>query len=259
MLAPRYLNISPANPSPDKLRFVHEVGDGPVGMDIFAKPYDELGGLFIDVAANRNRNLTLRNSVRLDLVSAADGSITRIETPAGSRVSNPTWSPDGRHLAFYLHTTDATHLWVADAATGRARQVTRTPVLATLLTEVSWTSDSRRIATVLIPANRGTRPTAPRVPTGPQVKLAEEKDKNLLRTYQSLMATPTDQALLAWHTTGQLALIDVASRAVTMVGTPAMIRTVEAGSGGPYLRVIRMVEPFSYVVPVSSFGTVDEI
>ena len=180
VLAPRYLNISPANPSPDKLRFVHEVGDGPVGMDIFAKPYDELGGLFIDVAANRNRNLTLRNSVRLDLVSAADGSITRIETPAGSRVSNPTWSPDGRHLAFYLHTTDATHLWVADAATGRARQVTRTPVLATLLTEVSWTSDSRRIATVLIPANRGTRPTAPRVPTGPQVKLAEEKDKNLL-------------------------------------------------------------------------------
>lgn len=259
VLAPRYLNISPTNPSPDKLRFVHEVSDGPVSMETFSKPYDELGGLFIDFAANRNRTLTIRNSVRIDLVSAADGRITRVETPAGARVSNPTWSPDGKQLALYVHTPDATHIWVADAATGRARQVTRTPVLATLLTDFSWTADSRQIATVLIPTARGARPTAPKVPVGPQVKLAEEKDKNMLRTYQSLMATPTDQAVLKWHTTGQLALIDVGSRAVTTVGAPAMIRTIEAGSGGAYLRVTRMVEPFSYVVPVSSFGTVDEV
>ncbi|MHB1329561.1 MAG: S9 family peptidase, partial [Gemmatimonadales bacterium] len=259
VLAPRYLNVSPTNPSPDKLRFVHEVGDGPVGMETFSKPYDELGGLFIDFGANRNRNLTIRNAVRIELISATDGAVTKVETPGGARVSNPTWSPDGRHLALYVHTPDATHIWVADAATGRARQVTRTAVLATLFTDFSWTADSRQIATVLIPAARGARPTAPKVPVGPQVKLAEENDRNMLRTYQSLMATPTDQAVLAWHTTGQLALVDVASRAVTPVGAPAMIRTVEAGSGGPYLRVTRMVEPFSYIVPVSSFGTVDEI
>ncbi len=38
-----------------------------------------------------------------------------------------------------------------------------------------------------------------------------------------------------------------------------MIRSVDASPDGKYLRVTRMVEPFSYVVPVANFGTVTEI
>src|SRR5689334_10955205 len=72
VLAPRYLNVSLTNVSPDRKFFVDEVGDGPVVMKTFAKPFHELGGLFIDFKANRSRTLTIRNSVGIEIISATD-------------------------------------------------------------------------------------------------------------------------------------------------------------------------------------------
>src|SRR5262249_6104374 len=46
---------------------------------------------------------------------------------------------------------------------------------------------------------------------------------------------------------------------VRKIGIPAMIRAVDASPDGEYFRVTRMVEPFSYLVPVTSFGSVQEL
>src|SRR4051812_38255003 len=141
VLAPRYLNVALTNVSPDRKFFVDEIGDGPVVMKTFAKPFHELGGVFIDYKANRSRTLTVRNSVGIQIVSAADGSKKAVQLPPGARVSNATWSPDSKAVAFYLHGDDATQIWIADAATGVARQVTGAPVLATLVTSFDFTRD----------------------------------------------------------------------------------------------------------------------
>jgi len=258
-LAPRWLNVTLNAASPDRKRFLNEVGDGPVTMEVFSKPFHELGGLFIDHAANRNRTLTIRSNVGIEIISGADGSKVQVQIPRGARVSNASWSPDGKSVAFFAHTPDATHIWLADPATGRSRQLTRTPVLATLVTGFQWVQTGKQIATVLVPASRAAMPVRPAVPAGPQVKLAEESDKNRLRTYASLMATPYDGDLLQWHVTGQLALIDVENRAVKAVGRPDMIRSVDPSPDGMYLRVTRMVRPFSYMVPVGNFGSIEEI
>ncbi|MEO7962939.1 MAG: prolyl oligopeptidase family serine peptidase [Gemmatimonadaceae bacterium] len=258
VLAPRWLNVTPATFNKDRRWFINEIGDGPVTMDVFSRPFHELGGLFVDFRGNRSRTLTIRNSVALELISATDGKRVSVTLPVGARVSNATWSPDGQLVAYYVHTLDATHIWVADL-TGKAHQVTRTPVLATLLTAFDWTGDSNRIVTVLIPDARPAAPVPPAVPQGPRVKLAEESDKNHLRTYASLMATPFDQALLEWHSVGQLAFIDVRTRVVTKVGAPTMIESLDVAPDGKYIRVGRMTKPFSYLVPVSNFGSVDEI
>jgi dipeptidyl aminopeptidase/acylaminoacyl peptidase len=258
VLAPRHLNVSVGNLSRDRQWFIHEIGDGPVTMDVFSKPFHELGGLFVDFRANRARTLTIRNTVGLQLVSATTGTRVAVQVPQGGRVSNAAWSPDGKSVAFFVHTPDATHIYVSDLA-GKTTQLTRTPVLATLVTSFDWTANSAQIATVVPPANRPPMPVAPAVPPGPRVKLAEESDKNRLRTYQSLMATPHDQALLEWHATGQVALIDVKTRAVKLVGQPTMVRSIDPSPDGKYLRVTRMVKPFSYVVPVNNFGSVQEI
>src|SRR6186713_3280028 len=45
VLATRYLNVSLTNASPDKKWFVDEIGDGPVVMKTFAKPFHELGAV----------------------------------------------------------------------------------------------------------------------------------------------------------------------------------------------------------------------
>ena len=55
VLAPREMNVTLGNPSPDRKWFLDEIGDGPTPMTIFGKPFDELGGVFIDYKANRQR------------------------------------------------------------------------------------------------------------------------------------------------------------------------------------------------------------
>ena len=258
VLAPRYLNATLSQASPDGRWFVHVVGDGPVTMDRFSRPFDELGGQFLEPQANRHRNLSIRSAAGLQVISATDGSVTDIEVPSGARVSAAQWSPDGSRLAFYVHTDDATHIHVADPESGDSRQVTRDPVLATMVTTFEWTASGEEIATVLVPEDRSRRPMAAPVPSGPQVKHTED-GKNILRTYASLMATPHDEKLLEWHVTGQLATIAIDNRRVTRIGEPAMIRSFDFSPDGMQARVTTTRGPFSYVIPVTSFGRVEEI
>ena len=258
VLAPRYLNVSLSNASPDKKWFVDEIGEGPVLMKTFSKPYHELGGLFVDYKANRSRTLTIRNNVGIQLISAADGSKKAIQIPAGARVSNAAWSPDGTAIAFFVHGEDATHIYVADVATGKSRQLTKIPVLATMVTSFEFTDGGKQIAAVIVPDGRAPMPPAPTAPTGPTVKIADS-DKNRLRTFPSLMSTTYEKELLKWHATGQVALIEVQKGTVKKFGKPDMIRSVDFSPDGKFARVTRMVEPFSYDVPVSSFGSIEEI
>ncbi len=274
VLAPRYRNVALTNASPDKKWFLDEVGDGPVTMAVFSKPFHELGGLFVDYQANRARPLTIRNNAGLQVISAVDGSVKPIQLPAGARISNAAWSPDSALIAFYVHTPDATHIWVADPATGASKPLTPKPVLATLVSSFDFSADGKRIATVLVPDGRAPMPKAPASPSGPQVKVADDADKNRLRTFPSLMATPHDFELLEWHATGQVAVLDVTPpapapnkgrapkqvpAAMKKIGGPQLVRSLDLSPDGKYLRVTRVTKPFSYVVPVSNFGSVDEV
>jgi dipeptidyl aminopeptidase/acylaminoacyl peptidase len=258
VLAPRHLNVSLSNVSRDKKWFLHEVGDGPVPMKTFSKPFHELGGVFIDHKANRARSLTVRNSVGIQLISSTDGVQRAIQVPSGARVSNATWSPDSSTVGFFVHGDDATHIWVADVATGKSRQLTKAPVLATLVSRFEFTDDGKHIACVQIPDGRSSMPPIPPAPSGPTVKIADA-EKNRLRTFPSLMSTTYEKGLLEWHATGQIAFIDVQKGTVRKVGTPAMIRAIDVSPDARFLRVTRMVKPFSYDVPVSNFGSVEEV
>jgi dipeptidyl aminopeptidase/acylaminoacyl peptidase len=258
VLAPRHLNITLANLSPDRNWFLDEIGDGPVVMKTFAKPFHELGGVFIDDKANRARTLTVRNNIGIQVISAADGTKKPIQIPPGVRVSNAAWSPDSASIAYLAHSDDATHIWMADVASGKSRQVTRTPLLATLVTSFEYTADGKQIAAVVVPEGRAPMPPAPPAPDGPTVRIADS-DKNRLRTFASLMSTTYEKQLLEWHATGQVALIDVQKGVVRKVGPPVMVRSVDVSPDGKYLRVTQMLKPFSYDVPVSSFGQVEEV
>jgi dipeptidyl aminopeptidase/acylaminoacyl peptidase len=258
VLAPRHLNITLSNLSPDKKWFVDEIGDGPVLMKTFSKPFHELGGVFIDYKANRSRTLTIRSSVGIQLISAADGTRRTVQTPPGTRVTNATWSPDSASVAYLAHTDEATTLWIADAVSGKSRQLTKTPLLATLVTNFEFTADGKQIAAVLIPDGRPAMPPVPTAPNGPTVKIADA-EKNRLRTFPSLMSTTYDKELLEWHATGQVALIDVQKGAVRKIGQPTMVRGIDPSIDGKYVRVSKMTKPFSYDVPVSSFGQVEEM
>jgi dipeptidyl aminopeptidase/acylaminoacyl peptidase len=257
--APRHLNVSLTRQSPDRRHFLREESSGLPGVNDFGKPHYYFGGLQVDPAANRARALTTRGSVGLSLIDAATGRITPIEVPAGATVSSPAWSPDSRRIAYIANFDRASHLYVADVATGKSRALTRTPLLATLVTSLDWTGDGSRIVTVLVPEQRGAEPVRPAIATGPAVQVWMDSLKSPQRMYASLLQGPYEQALMEYYTTGQLVAIDVRTRAAGKIGEPAMLSSVEPSPDGKYFRVTTMRKPFSYVVQYTSFGELEQI
>ena len=255
--APRN-NVTFTNPSPDRHYFLKTETEGLPSIDVFGKPHYRLGGVEIDFKANRARSLTTRGSVGLTLIDPNTGAMRTIETPKGAIVNGATWSPDGKSIGYIASFDAATHIYVADAASGKSVQITKTPLLATRVTSFDWTADGRNIVTVLLPDGRPAEPKRPPVETGPLVRNSDGRVlKN--RNYASLLRDQYEKELLDYYTNGQLALIDVKTKAVKRIGQPALITAVNASPDGRYFLVTLQTKPYSYLVPVSNFGTVEQV
>src|SRR5205085_2631919 len=108
---------------------------------------------------------------------------------------------------------------------------------------------------VLVPEGRGPAPKELAVADGPYVRLTNSQ-KHKTPTYASLLESPFQKSQLEYYGTGQLARIALAGGAKN-VGAPAMIDSIDVSPDGKFLRVSTMQKPFSYLVPVASFGTVE--
>ena len=257
--APRHLNVALSQPSPNRRFFLKEQSEGLPSVTTFGKPHYYLGGLQVDYKANRARALTTRGAIALQLLDPLTGKGIDIAAPKGATISGASWSPDSRQLAYLANFDDATQLFVADVASGKSVQVTKTPLLATLVTAVDWTADGKSVVVVQLPDGRRPEPKKPEIATGPLVRTWTDGAKDPERNYASLLDDPHDQDLLEYYTTGQLALIDVKTKAVRKIGAPAMISAVDASPDGQYFRVTMMQKPFSYVAQYTSFGSTEEL
>lgn len=257
--APR-TDLSFTMPSPDRRWFLRTTGADRGDWAAYGAPHLWLGGLQVDARANRARSLTTSTVTGLLLVDPRTGARRPLQVPAGATVSSPVWSPRGTHVAYIANFAEASYVYVADVATGAARRLGDRPLLATLATGIDFTAHGDAVAAVLVPAPRAPQPVygVDGVADGPLVRLTEGRAAPQ-PVHFSLLQDPHDKRLLAWHTTGQLALLSLKGTGVRPVGAPAMIRDVSPSPDGGWFRVTRMVEPFSYLVPVSSFGTVEEL
>ncbi|MFN8861670.1 MAG: S9 family peptidase [Gemmatimonadaceae bacterium] len=259
IMAPR-VDISFTNQSPDGRWFLRPTGADRGDIRAYGAPHIWLGGLQIDTRANRARSLTTSTRTGLTVVNPRTGTERALQVPAGASLSSPVWSPRSTHIAYIANFPSASYVYLADVATGRSVRLSERPLLATLVTELDFTADGRFVVAVFVPTGRGPEPTHGDggIEDGPQVRLTESRAVPQ-PVHFSLLQDPHDKDLLKYHTSGQLALVDVRTRAVRAVGAPTMIRAVDASHDGAYLRVTRMLEPFSYLVPVSSFGGVQEL
>ena len=255
--APRQLNSTLTQQSPDRTHFLALHGEG-LGNEVkFGKPHYYLGGLQVDFKANRVRSFTTRGQASVEIVDGVSGARVTVQAPSGATISSPAWSPDGSKLAYFANFDDATYVYVADAKSGASRRLSDRAALPVVATTLDWAPDGQSVYAVLVPQPRMPVPREPAVAGGPIVRMTGGL-KIKTPTYASLMQTPYEKAQLEYYTTGQLSRIDLKG-GVRNVGAPAMIDSVNVSPTGQYLRVTVMQKPFSYLVPVSSFGSHEEL
>ena len=139
VLAPRHLNVTLANLSPDKKWFLDEIGDGPVVdedvLEAVPRARRRVHRLQGEPRARADRFATTSASSSSPPPTARRRSIA--DSRRRARLERRPGRPTAPASPIFAHTDDATHIWIADVATGKSRQLTKTPLLATLVYERS--------------------------------------------------------------------------------------------------------------------------
>ena len=215
-----------------------------------AEPMLRLAGLRI----NPRNNSPHRGfyAVALTLKRIADGSEVKIDLPAGSKIGGPQWTADGKHFAFTNTRPSATELWLGDTGTGKVRMLKGVTLNYAYGSPAQWMPDNKTLLVQLVPKKRGAAPTAPEVPSQPNMQESSGR-AGPVRTFQDLLQTPHDEELFEYYATSQLAFIDSVSGNITEIGPPAIFQTANPAPGGQHILIARVQRPFSYLHPVFAF------
>ena len=255
--------------SPDRTRMVQVYFDAHPPIEMLARPFLRLAGIRVDTTIGARRRTGRISELT---VVPFDGSPNVSVDVLGNALSLgfPTWSPDGSRIAFGVDTADGVRLWVADATTGHSRQIDDLLLndviggggfggfLGVPEAPLRWSRDGRQLLAWTIPADRPPIASRSKVPTGPIIEETEGKSSQMA-TFQDLLRDTADEDDFEVLATSQLVRVDVDSRAVEPIGTPAMYTSAVVSPDGAYLMVNRIKRPFSHRVPYSLFARTTEV
>ncbi|HST90773.1 MAG TPA: S9 family peptidase, partial [Brevundimonas sp.] len=216
-----------------------------------AEPMLRLAGYRINPRNNGPANSRVNWLTGLSLQPVSGGAARTVPLPAGARFMSPSWSPDGKTVAFLMDAPTGLELWVADVAAGTARRLTDARVNAAAGTGFSWMPDSSGLVVRMTPPGRGPAPDVSRPPAGPTV--AESMGRAApVRTYQDLLGDAGDEALFDHYFTSQLTVVPL-SGAPRALGSPAVYLGAGVSPDGRYVLQTTAKRPYSYVVPAALF------
>jgi dipeptidyl aminopeptidase/acylaminoacyl peptidase len=223
---------------------------------LLSAPVHRIAGLRIN-PANFGAHATL-GAHGLVLKEIASGKETRIAVPPGARLTDLTWSPDGKRFAAANYTANAVELWIGSVDSGTLKRVPGVKLNDTLASSLQWWSGSKELLIRMVPAGLGPAPKPPSAPEGPNVQESLGRS-GPVRTYQDMLKSPYDEKLFDYYATAQLAAVDVATLRVTPVGKPAIFGAVSPAPDGTHLLVARVNRPYSYIHPWMRFPRDTEV
>lgn len=177
--------------------------------------------------------------------------------PAPLLMSNLSWSPDGRKLAFLQNDAAEISLWVVDVQQMEARRLSARAVNSVLGRSFTWMSSSDALIFSARLADEGPAPQPKRVPSGPIVEENMGK-KAPSRTYQDLLKNRDDEVLFEYYASSELLRVDLNGH-TTNLGEKAIWRDFDNSPDDAYVLRTRIQRPFSYLVPWYRFAQVVEL
>ncbi len=225
-------------------------------IELLAQPFLRLAGLRIDPQIRARQRLV--QYVRFKVQWLDGGTTIEIKAPDDLRIGTPTWSNDGRRIAFRHDVADGVEFWVADAATGQARNLAGIRLNDLFGRPFAWTGDNKHLLVRMVPHAAASPPKAPAVPLGPIVEETSGK-KSKAWTFQDLLKTPHDEDLFEYYGQVQLALVGIASGEVRTIGSAGIIIDADFSPDERYVLVTKLKRPFSFRVPYYCFTRTTEV
>ncbi len=210
-----------------------------------------LGGLRINPKTNIGSRTNYYNNI--EVKKATDKESKQVSgLPENPRLSNFSWSPNQKMIAF-LHTgKEGVEAWVLDIGNSLAKKLTSATVNANMGDVINWFKDSSSLLVKMLPENRKELiNTAEAVPTGPTISVSDgEKAQN--RTYQDLLKNPNDEANFEQLALSEIKNVSINGEVTSFLPT-AMYRSISFSPNGEYILVSEVKKPFSYLVPYYRF------
>lgn len=219
-----------------------------------ARRYVGVAGMRIDPVANAGFQTDFIRGISIR--KRQDAALTRIPIQGNCRISTVSWSHDSLSFVFANLTDTGTQLWWVSIDKPET-PVLLTDRLSTVLSNIDWMPDGKRIVCTLVPAKRGPEPSPPQSPSGPNIQ-ESFGNTSPIRTYQDLLQNPHDELLFEYFGTAQLAILQPNAPAIE-IGKPAMIDTASVSPDGNHLLVTSLHRPFSYLMTAGSFPHTIEV
>ncbi|WP_162127397.1 S9 family peptidase [Flavobacterium phycosphaerae] len=210
-----------------------------------------LGGLRINPITNISSSVTYINNLKIRKIT--DKTETQVSgLPENPRITNVSWSPNEKKIAFTHTTATGVELWVLDVPLATAKKVTEANLNANLGNPFNWMKDNETLLVKMLPKNRPALIDLKKdLPKGPTVSVSDgSKSQN--RTYPDLLKNKTDEFNFEALVTSELYKVSLSGK--TELFKPAAIYAGESFSpDGNYLMLSTIQKPFSYIVPLSRF------
>ncbi|WP_313803976.1 prolyl oligopeptidase family serine peptidase [Flavobacterium sp.] len=210
-----------------------------------------LAGLRINPITNISSTVTYINNLKVRRIK--DKNEIQVQgLPENAKITNLSWSPDEKKMAFTNTTNNGVELWILDIASAKATKLSSDNLNANLGNPISWFRDGQSLLVKKLVTNRPELIDGKKdIPNGPTVSNSDGKVSQN-RTYQDLLKNKTDETNFETLVASELYKIDLNGKE-TLFKKADMYAGESFSPDGNYLMITTIEKPYSYIVPLSRF------